>query len=96
MNYIKRFFVDALKIDRSFVRDITSNPQDLAIVKAVLAMAQSLGINVIAEGVETENQLQVLRALGCNQYQGYLFCPPLPAAELERRFFTAPDAQPAR
>ena len=87
MNYIKRFFVDALKIDRSFVRDITSNPHDLAIVKAVLAMAQSLGINVIAEGVETDNQLQVLRALGCNEYQGYLFCAPLPAADLEQKFF---------
>ena len=87
MNYIKRFFVDALKIDRSFVRDITSNPHDLAIVKAVLAMAQSLGINVIAEGVETDNQLQVLRALGCNEYQGYLFCAPLPAADLEQQFF---------
>ncbi len=64
-----------------------SDPHDLAIVKAVLAMAHSLNINVIAESVETDSQLQVLRALGCNEYQGFLFCAALPSAELERRFF---------
>ena len=86
MNYIKRFRFSVLKIDRSFVRDLDFNAKDLAIVKATLAMAHSMGISVIAEGVETKNQLNVLRSLGCDQYQGYLCSKPLSAAALTQQF----------
>ncbi|MDY6978800.1 MAG: EAL domain-containing protein [Pseudomonadota bacterium] len=81
--YLKRFPIDLLKIDRSFVRDITVDDDDAAIVRTILAMAQALNLQVIAEGVESEKQLKLLAALGCSEGQGYYYARPMPAEALE-------------
>ena len=81
LSYLKRFPIDILKIDQSFVRDVTTNPDDAEIVKAIVAMAHSLRMNVVAEGVETQAQLELLRRLDCEEVQGYLFSPPLPLSD---------------
>ncbi|KPB25433.1 GGDEF domain-containing protein [Pseudomonas syringae] len=75
--YLKRFPLDALKIDRAFIKDITSNHEDAAITRAVIVLAHELGLKVIAEGVETVDQLELLVAYGCDQMQGYLFSKPV-------------------
>lgn len=82
--YLKRWRVDFLKVDRSFVRDLVTDPSDLAIVGAILAMARHMHIDVIAEGVEGWPQLEMLRNLGCRFAQGFLFAEPAPAGECVR------------
>jgi EAL domain-containing protein (putative c-di-GMP-specific phosphodiesterase class I) len=77
MTHFKRLPFSQVKIDQSFVADIESNADSLAIVEVVLAMARSLKLEVIAEGVETQSQLEILNKLGCTGYQGYLFSKPL-------------------
>jgi diguanylate cyclase (GGDEF)-like protein/PAS domain S-box-containing protein len=78
--YLKRLPIDTVKIDQSFVRDLTVDPEDAAIVTAIVAMARSLGVDVIAEGVETEEQLEELKRLGCHRAQGYLLARPMTAS----------------
>jgi len=83
LSYLKRLPLDQLKIDRGFVADILVNPNDAAIAKMVVLLAESLGLSVVAEGVETEAQRELLAELGCHAYQGYLFSCPLPLDAFE-------------
>ncbi len=86
LSYIRNFAVNGLKIDRSFISDIVASPENVAIVRAIITMARGLGIRVIAEGVETQAQLDLLRKHRCDEFQGFLFCVPLPPEEIERRY----------
>ena len=82
LSYLKNWRVDALKIDRSFVRDLVTDSSDLAIVSAIIAIAQHLHIEVIAEGIEAYQQVEILRRLGCSVGQGFLFARPMPADDV--------------
>jgi len=82
LSYLKRMPVDVIKIDKSFVRDITTDPTDAAMIRAILQMAHAFGMETIAEGVETAEQLEFLKAHGCHCAQGYFFAKPMPFAEL--------------
>src|ERR1700692_3167639 len=84
MSYLRRFPIDKLKIDRVFIDEIASRPQDASIVRAIVSLAHSLSLKVVAEGVETTAQLNFLEAAGCDEYQGYHFSQPLPADKFER------------
>jgi diguanylate cyclase (GGDEF)-like protein len=84
MSYLRRFPIDKLKIDRTFVAEMDTRPDDASIVQAIVSLAHGLRLKVVAEGVENEAQLMALKALGCDQYQGYYCSPALPAAEFEQ------------
>ena len=84
LGYLRRFPLDTLKIDRSFVRDIAENDDDAAIVTAVVSLARGLGIEPLAEGIETEAQRDALLDRGCELMQGHLFGRPMPPIELEQ------------
>jgi diguanylate cyclase (GGDEF)-like protein len=83
MSYLQRFPIDKLKIDRSFIRDLNSNPDDASIVRAIISLAHGLRLKVVAEGVESAGQLELLKRMGCDQYQGFLRSPAVPASEVE-------------
>lgn len=85
LSYLRRLPIDKLKIDRSFVRDLPTSPTDESIIRAIVSLAHSVGLQVVAEGVETAEQLERIRALDCDQWQGYHGCAPQPAAELAER-----------
>jgi len=89
--YLKRFPIDTVKIDQSFIRDLTVDPEDAAIVTAIVAMARSLDVDVVAEGVETEEQVDELKRLGCRRAQGYLLARPMSAAAVAQRLASAAD-----
>jgi diguanylate cyclase (GGDEF)-like protein/PAS domain S-box-containing protein len=93
--YLKRFPIDVLKIDRSFVRDIANDASDAAIVAAIISLAHSLGLSVVAEGVEQQDQLIYLASCGCDTVQGYMVSPPMRAEALEHFLLAAPQATPA-
>jgi EAL domain-containing protein (putative c-di-GMP-specific phosphodiesterase class I) len=80
--YLKRFPLNTLKIDRSFIQDITTNADDREITRAIISLGHNLGLMVLAEGVETEEQLQLLRDSGCDYIQGYFYSRPLPAEDI--------------
>ncbi len=98
LNYLKRLPVDVLKIDRSFIQDIETDPNDSGIVASIITMAQTLNMTTVAEGVETEGQRKILNKLGCDSFQGYLIAKPQPADQFEQQFLlnsktSVPDTQ---
>jgi len=90
LQYLKRLPLDQIKIDQSFVRDLHQNPDDMAIVQTIIAMGHALGLNVIAEGVETQAHWRYLNDHQCHAYQGYYFCKPVPAIEMVKRSLEPP------
>ena len=94
LSYLKQFPIDALKVDRSFIQNVTTNPDDAAITTAVILMGHSLKLKVVAEGVESESQLAFLQVLQCNEVQGFLFSPPVPAERMETMLTREKATQP--
>lgn len=86
LSHLKMLEVDKLKIDRSFIEDITENPNDRAIVESIIAMGHTLGLEIVAEGVETKAQVEMLHAIGCDVIQGYYYSRPLPIEDFEKRW----------
>ena len=84
LSYLRRFALDLLKIDRSFVSEMLGNSESLEIVKTILSLGTNLGMEVVAEGVETAEQANLLKSIGCEYAQGYLFATPLDSARVER------------
>lgn len=95
LSYLKKFDIDYLKIDQSFVRNLTADSGDMALCEAMIVMAHKLGIQVIAEGIETEQQMQLLLETGCDYGQGFFFSPALPGPSLETYLFDKPQAAKA-
>jgi diguanylate cyclase (GGDEF)-like protein/PAS domain S-box-containing protein len=95
LSYLSKLPVDTLKIDRSFVTDMTAGPQGLALVSTIINLAHSLKLNVVAEGVETEEQSRLLRLLRCDEMQGFLFSKPVPSEIFEATFLTPPRSAPS-
>jgi EAL domain-containing protein (putative c-di-GMP-specific phosphodiesterase class I) len=98
LGYLSRLPLDALKIDRSFIDGMAEDAQRMSIVTTIISLAHSLELKVVAEGVETASQAQLLRLLRCDEIQGYLVAKPLPAEEVARSFgrrFEPPNYQPA-
>jgi len=89
LSYLARLPVTSLKIDRSFVSDIAQGPRASALVSTIISLAHGMGLSVVAEGVETEEQSRLLRSLGCDQIQGFLFCKPVPRQVFENSFLIA-------
>ena len=94
LSYVKRFPVDSLKIDRSFVQEIESDPEAQAIAVAIIALAHQLGLRVVAEGVETATQASYLTRLGCDELQGYRFGRPLVGKEILERLVEQAEGSP--
>ena len=86
LNYLKNFHIHRLKIDRSFVRDMMNGPKDAKIVGTIVSIAHALNLKVIAEGVETEEQLEFLRNLQCDEIQGFYYSKPLSANDIEKKY----------
>jgi EAL domain-containing protein (putative c-di-GMP-specific phosphodiesterase class I) len=84
LSHLKKVEIDYLKIDRSFVMDLAGDTGDLALCEGIIVMAHKLGLKVVAEGVETETQLNLLKAAGCDYAQGFVYAPPLPAPEMAK------------
>ncbi len=93
MSYLRRFPIDKLKIDRSFINELSTRPDDLSIVQAIVSLAHSLRLKVVAEGVETPAQLDMLKSLGCDQYQGYFYSAAVPAGDFAKLARNASDGR---
>jgi EAL domain-containing protein (putative c-di-GMP-specific phosphodiesterase class I) len=91
LGYLKKLPIDKLKIDRSFIRDITQQPTDAAIASTIISLAHSLNMRVVAEGVETQEQHYLLSNWGCDGVQGHYFSHPLPAEEIQARYLQSPQ-----
>jgi EAL domain-containing protein (putative c-di-GMP-specific phosphodiesterase class I) len=94
LSYLARLPLNTLKIDRSFVIDMAEGPEGLAFVSTIINLAHSLKLNVVAEGVETQEQLRLLRLLGCDEMQGYLFSKPEPREIFESKYLVLRGAAP--
>jgi EAL domain-containing protein (putative c-di-GMP-specific phosphodiesterase class I) len=90
LSYLKRFPVDAVKVDRSFIDGLGTEPNDSALVAAIIAIAAALGLEVTAEGVETQQQLAILEGLHCGRAQGFYLARPMPAGEITHLLATSP------
>jgi EAL domain-containing protein (putative c-di-GMP-specific phosphodiesterase class I) len=93
LSYLSKFPVDTLKIDRSFVIEMTDAPESLALVSTIISLAHALKLKVVAEGVETEEQSRLLRVLNCDEIQGFLFSKPVPGDIFEAKYLTLPSSQ---